>query len=65
MYFFKLNLNKTDASLRRTDSVGLEGVKKESDLGKEKGQGLGKICLLRQHWPFIINIEVPLNIYKL
>lgn len=40
VYFFKLNLCKEDASLRRTDIVVLTDVK------KEKGQGLGKICLL-------------------
>ena len=40
VYFFKLNLCKEDASPRRTEIVGLTGVK------KEKGQGLGKICLL-------------------
>ena len=40
VYFFKLNLCTEDASLRRTDIVVLTDVK------KEKGQGLGKICLL-------------------
>ena len=42
MYFFKLNLNNTDASLRRTDSVGLEGVKRKMTLERKTAKVLAK-----------------------